>query len=55
MTRMGLIYQHATEDRDRAIADTLDRMIQGGADRLLGTKSRSGWSRERRRASPTVR
>ena len=40
MTRMGhssmraaLIYQHATEDRDRAIADTLDRMIQGGAER----------------------
>lgn len=40
MTRMGhssmraaLIYQHATEDRDRAIADTLDRLIQSGTGR----------------------
>lgn len=37
MTRMGhasmraaLIYQHATEDRDRAIADTLGRMLRNG-------------------------
>lgn len=37
MTRMGhssmraaLSYQHATEDRDRAIADTLDRMLREG-------------------------
>lgn len=38
MTRMGhasmraaLIYQHATVDRDKAIAETLDRLMKGGS------------------------
>jgi hypothetical protein len=29
-SRAALIYQHMTSDRDRAIADRLGAMIQGG-------------------------
>ena len=32
-TRAALIYQHATRDRDRAIADALDVLIDARRDR----------------------
>jgi hypothetical protein len=42
-TRAALIYQHATRDRDRAIADALDVLIDAARrDRTMGSRSESG-------------
>ena len=40
--RAALIYQHATADRDRAIADALDDLLTGRFGHGAGTKAARG-------------
>ena len=47
--RAALIYQHATSDRDREIADSMDKRITKGAQ--SGKAGKAGKSKKRRPAS----